>query len=394
MVATTILTENSIVNYADGSIISGTHKFVFCNRFYTSVVWRYYRTCICYRVQSVWWSFIWLWKKYVKTIWGTDNFLQPSENLNISPFIFIIDDENISYIRYNVVPDIRFKRNKNYIRIYSYPGLVCKKLISNLLNLFSNPIFYVGSTRNGENTFLSLKECTEYISENSVKNATVYVDSEIFDLVNEYGQDYLNSIQSDTNKSFGLKIGNNTHFIFAEGSKVVFNYTGTNEDCAEYFSAFNIYGSCIIENANVEVTNARYCVHEDLPVCTNIIPQNCITQYINCIMKHNGNTIGNYIGTICIGAGTNRNTVSIIDGGKYTCGNQYPWAISYHNFYKANYGDYPSRIIFKNVWVNNGIRFGEYGDSVVDAEISGCYIPNGYTKNTTHFNITEWNNVI
>lgn len=249
---------------------------------------------------------------------------------------------------------------------------------------------YVGSGQQ----FTKLKDAVDYINTKSLKNATIHVKPGNYDLVTEYGQTYLDGLDISSNQYVGLRIGNNTHIIFDEGAYVTFAYNGSNADVAEYFSAFNVMGSCTIENANIYVKNARYCVHEDLPAGSATIAPYTV-KYINCTMQHAGNTIGEYDGTVCIGAGTMPNSLSIIEGGKYICGTQLPWAISYHNFSKTGYGNYPSRIIMKNVWMNNGLRLYAFRDSIVNVVVTGCKMPNGFdTYDSTYFNVTEWNNTI
>lgn len=255
--------------------------------------------------------------------------------------------------------------------------------LSDLTTVVANKEFRVGATRTGTNTFTTLKECTEHIESNFILNATVYVDDGDYDLVEEYGQAYLDAIV--TSASFGLTLGCNTHYIFSQNAKILFNYAGTNADVGEFFSPFNIVGSFTLENANIEVTNCRYCVHEDVLTIVPLGIENYIAKYINCVMKHNGNTIAGWVGTVCIGAGTSKNSLSIIDGGKYTCGTQYPYAISYHN----HTGSDISRIIFKNVWVNNAIRLGNFGDSIVNVEMSNCFTPNNCIIENK-FNVTRW----
>lgn len=324
-------------------------------------------------------------KQFIKTIWGTEDWEKPSTDNN-GKFEFYVDSKT-KFIRYNIMQ----KDYPVYVRIRKNAYIK-----DNISKYTQKNIFYVGNYSVNSN-FSTLKECCDYIQSNSIFNATVYVDYGTYDLVQEFGESYLDSINSTTNKGFGLMVGNNTHFIFAEGAKIVFNYSGTNEKCAEHFSAFNVYGSVILENANIEVSNARYCVHEDLGTVLSgsSLPMQYTSKYINCNMKHKGNNIGSYTGTVCIGAGTLRNSLAIIDGGTYECGTSYPWAISYHNFYKSSFGDYPSKVVLKNVWINNGFRCGVFGDSNVDVEISGCYIPKGINgKNSEYFNVKEWNNVI
>lgn len=298
-----------------------------------------------------------------------------------------------AYVRYNVFPDD--------ILSYSEQSLLIESsgyILDNLNKLELNQEYRVGHSLLGENTFTSLKACTEYIQSNNIHGAKVYVEPETFDLVQEYTQAYLDSITAQSNVGFGLKVGNNTHFVFSEGSKILFNYDGTNDKCVELFSPINIYGSAIIENATIECQNARYCVHEDLPsvVAISDLPQSYILKYINCNMNHKGNT-GDVGSPVCIGAGTLRNSLSIIDGGYYQCTNTFPYAIGYHNFNTTTYGDCPSKVIIRNVRVNNAIRFVRAvatSDSIVDVEVCNTVAPNGIINaSEPFFNIITWNNI-
>lgn len=306
------------------------------------------------------------------------NFLYYVRNDSFGAYNHTIKNSAAAYIRYNVLkPEASLTHNlHNYLYI--------KKASSGDSDID-------GSTYT-VTTAAQLKSVLDTIHTSGLENCKVFVEPGTYDLVSAFGTSYLDNISQSTNRGIGLFLGNNTHLIFAEGAYVKFLYSGNNAATAEYFSPFNITGSCIIENANIEVTNARYCVHEDLPTSATSIPSSYTIKYINCVMKHNGNT-GAYTGTVCIGAGTMPNSLSIIEGGKYTCGTQFPRAISYHNYDTASYGDYPSKIILHNVWINNALRLGVFADSKVEVEISGCYIPNGiFDGDSTYFTITEWNN--
>lgn len=387
-IETTAITKGYIIDYVDGSVTSNQYTeeyaitdFIEINkhdRVYLAFV-RGFNLCGGALYDSN--------KNYIKTIWGTDDWRQPSTDIN-KPFSFVVDSDDIKYIRYNIVEPYLLSMDKQYLKIQKLYDV--KGFVDDVIKNNGSPVFYVSNTRTGSNVFTKLKDCTEYISNNNIQNATVYVDAETFDLVNEYGQEYLDSIQSTTNIGIGLHVGNNTHFIFSEGSKVVFNYTGTNEDCAEYFSPFNITGSVILENANIEVSNARYCVHEDLPTSADAIPDYSTVKYINCVMEHKGDTIpsGSHSGYACIGGGTNKNTLSIIKGGKYKSVWLAP--ITYHNYG----GDYPSKIVLENVWLDKAFRLADFKTSEVEVQITGCYIPNGIIGAHTYFTITEWNNVL
>ena len=293
-------------------------------------------------------------------------------------FDFYITNPNVKYLRYNVAPEVVFTRTNQYIYIQSD---------SQYTHL--NPTYFVGSARSGIGEFATLKSCCDYIKDNDIYDAKVYVDAETFDLVSEFGSTYLDNLPASVNDLVGLMVGNNTHFIFAEGAKVVFNYSGTNVNVAEHFSCFNTYGDYILENAEIEITNGRYCVHDDCQTAND----NLTVKFINCKMKHNGNNIGTYTGTVCIGGGCVNSSLHIVDGGEFTCGTQFPWAISYHNYKYSRWGTGDSKVIIRNAWINNGVRCGDYGDSIVDMVVNGCYIPNGINNSTSqYFDVKAWNN--
>lgn len=291
---------------------------------------------------------------------------------------FYITNPKAKYLRYNVDREAVYSRANQYVYIQS------DKSLANL-----KPTIFVGSLRNGDNSFTTLKGCCDYIQNNYVFGATVFVDAETFDLASEFGTDYLDNLPASNNDLVGLMVGNNTHFIFAEGAKVVFNYSGTNVNVAEHFSCFNTYGDYILENAEIEITNGRYCVHDDCQT----VNDNLTVKFINCKMKHNGNNIGTYTGTICIGGGCVNNSLHIVDGGEFTCGTQFPWAISYHNYNYSRWGTGDSEVIIRNAWINNGVRCVDYGNSIVDMVVNGCYIPNGINNSTSqYFDVKAWNN--
>lgn len=312
-------------------------------------------------------------KNFIKAIWGTDSWNQPTINTK-NEFTFAVNGD-IAYLRYTINKDNVYPKNKQYVKIIKAP----------ILEEFVKNTNFITVGKNG--IFTTLKSCCDYIKNNNIYGSTVLVQPSVYNLVTEFGNDYLNNITSDDNIGYGLYVGNDTHFIFTEGALVTFIYDGTNPKAAEHFAPFNIYGSCTLENLNVEVTNARYCIHEDVPT-TSTEPYFYVVKYINCSMKHNGATVstGTHSGYACIGAGTNKNTVSIIDGGIYN-GN---WTadISYHNYN----GSAPSKVILNNVYMEHGLRLYDYGNSNVDVTISNCHMPS-LTGTYTKFNITSWNNI-
>ena len=87
-------------------------------------------------------------KKYIKPIWGTNDWSRPEINQDFNkPFNFLINNSDYAYIRYNVVKDLTVNRSNQYIKIYR----------NNLADCIDKT-FYVGSTRlNKHNSFTTLK---------------------------------------------------------------------------------------------------------------------------------------------------------------------------------------------------------------------------------------------
>lgn len=379
----TTLTDNSIIDYSNGQVISSQYTNGYQVTDFIPIKYLDFISLAYVRGSNLCGGALYDENKnFIRTIWGTDDWTQPSTDTK-SQFNFINTFENAKYLRYNVVIDQFYPKANNYV--YVADNILSKSKLN------EQQIFYVGASRNGTNTFKTLKECTEYILNNDIFNSKVYVDNGVYDLVEEFTQEYLDSIEQTQNKYIGLLLGNNTHFIFNENALVKFLYDGTNQRAAEFFSPFNIYGSCTIENANIECTNARYCVHEDVGVYAGTKPNQMYVKYLNCNMVHNGATVstGEHSGYCCIGGGCYKNTISIIDGGSYK-GAWVDGDISYHNYD----GTEASRVVIKNAWLYRKIRLATFSTSIVNCEISGNRYIADPVYNSTYFNVKKWNNII
>lgn len=265
-----------------------------------------------------------------------------------------------------------------------------------------NIVFRVGSARNGDFTFNTFKDVTEHIYNKNIVGATVIFDAEIFDLASEYGQEYLDNVPIPTGNpnAIGPKLGNDTVFKFPSGSKITFDYNGNNAAIYHYFSPINVYGSFKLINANIEVENCRYCVHEDLPTSSNSIPNNYTVEYIDCYMRHKGNSnVGGGGIPICIGAGVNKNGCSIINGGRYIS-DSYQYDISYHNC-DSSFGGNGAKVSIKNVYCEKGIvavRDFVQNQKTAYVEIVNCFVGNGINEEVmsatyNDVDIVQWNNV-
>ena len=133
-----------------------------------------------------------------------------------------------------------------------------KKDVSDLKNTsLGKRIFRCGSTREYPKLKDAIAEAIKY------NDSYVYVDAETFDLVQEFGQDYLDNYDG---REFGIHLANDVHVIFDTGSKVLFDYRGTNQKVYEFFAPFNSKydgGGFELVNAWVESTNCRYSVHDE-----------------------------------------------------------------------------------------------------------------------------------
>ena len=313
-------------------------------------------------------------KNFIKVIWGTEDWQQPPTNI-ATDFTFAVSDRNVAYLRYNVQQTSVFKREKQYIWIAR--STAYKEL---------NKTYYVGSGQE----FTTIISAAKYIMDHSITNATVHVLAGTYDLVEEFGATFLNNYTND--RYSGIKFGNNAHWIFAEGALVKFNYAGSNTNVADYFSPLVVAGSCTLENLNIEVTNCQYCIHDDWP--TRI--SNFIVKYINCDMIHNGNTVGTYTATICIGGGLLPEELVVVDGGKYQCPATYNYPISYHSIWADLPATHPSKIIFKNIWLSGGFRLqdSDWDCNDVETIITNCSQGANIGGTHTFFTITGWNNII
>lgn len=177
--------------------------------------------------------------------------------------------------------------------------------------------FYCGSSREYTTLKSVVEEATKYM------DSIVYVDAETFDLVEEFGNTYLESYAQEF--ACGLFLKNRIHLIFAEGSKVVFNYTGSNSYIHRWFSPFNSgqYGFTL-ENCRIESTNCRYSVHDERASQSDAYHN----IYKRCSMTHVSDGT-DWTTNIAIGGGLGIHGDVLIEDGYFNGGGTID--ISYHN---------------------------------------------------------------
>lgn len=248
-----------------------------------------------------------------------------------------------------------------------------------------------------ETVFNTIVDAVDYA--NKQQNTTIYVESGTYDIIDELGGNtYTENLSGTSSYAGGIKLGNGTKIIgLGNGVKLTANYTAaTNQVMTDRFSIFNIVGSFRLENLEFEVTNVRYCVHEDMVALTaSERPDYYTGEYINCTMTHNGSSSSTYNVPACIGGGTMNNSFHRIEGcvltspsGVNPCG--------YHNNATTNNG--VARVIMKDSYItNNGsIALTVYNSNtqVINAEINNNKLGASIVNNSSGlYNVKEWNNV-
>lgn len=210
--------------------------------------------------------------------------------------------------------------------------------------------------------FETLKEAIQTLTE--FENITLYVHEGIYNLYNEFGGDSFFDNYNASINGYGLVLKNNIHVIFSSGAKVVFNYTGNNSEVHSKFSPFNsAEKGFILENANIECSNCRYCVHDER---VNSL-DSYINKYKNCIMNIDNTQNPNWHTNQSIGGGLGHNGEIIIDG------NIFGTSVSYHNNASSSDTSAKSNIIVKNNYFKTGtIRMSNCGVSTEKTNVIIC----------------------
>lgn len=219
----------------------------------------------------------------------------------------------------------------------------------------------------------------------------VVVHAGVYDLTEEFA-DVL-----ENHNGTGCELGNGIEVVFMAGAYVKANVDVSNEWAYTFFEPFVARGDFVLDGLNIEATNTRYCVHDDV---AGIGTHHHV--YKNCIMKYtNEHASETYIQ--CIGGGMGEHSYIDIIGGKYTTinnGSRGAEPISYHNGITDTCD---GKIFIKDVWINGRFRFGMYGGSTIKTPVfvNGCsmgeeiylhYETADY--NNENFEITAWNNEI
>lgn len=210
------------------------------------------------------------------------------------------------------------------------------------------------------------------------ENVTVYVHPGTYNLVTEFA-DKIATFTGDA----GLYIGHGMHVIFYDGAKVTANFDVSGYTAEQklwvlihFQPIFTHSSDFTIEGLDIEATDTRYCVHDELAGTGTYVHK-----YLNCRMKYTRtySTGQENNLTQCIGGGLGLHGTIVINGGYFKSvrpnGQETndQICVSYHN---GNAEGCDSSVFIKNVYLADRgfFQFGCYGSTQDKSQvyISGC----------------------
>jgi hypothetical protein len=276
-----------------------------------------------------------------------------------------------------------------YLNRWPSPSFTKKNLMINVPNVYV-------VDKNGQGTHTKLIDAVAEATQH--ENSVVYVNAGTYDLVEEYGQSYLDSVTTEV----GMILENGIHLICSPKSLITFHYTGENDQVLHEFSVFNSGPKGFtLEGANIEASNIRYIVHDERSNATDMYNN----KYINCYMfKDDSENVG-FPSPSCIGGGLGVNRNITVDSCHFkTVATS--WGTESLSWHNSPASGAKSKIIVKDCYfegATNGCRFSWYGPSteITNIYVSGCsfgkdIIVRGETSGSTieNINVIDWNNEI
>lgn len=207
--------------------------------------------------------------------------------------------------------------------------------------------------------FASLRSAIDYAIQ--FKNAKVFVKYGNYNLLQEFATEISNSQATQ----YGICLENGVHILFESGITVRALYSGTDENVLTYFSPFYAGakgGGFTLENLVIDVSNVRYCVHDELGGLE--VPTD--NKFINCRMTMDNTTATRNWYYQCIGGGCAKNSYVEIRNcyfktkiAETTDGYA---SVSYHN---ADHDNAQSNIVISNCYFadKSTVRVSHYGNS-------------------------------
>ena len=288
-----------------------------------------------------------------------------------------------SYYLVNVSPVFTFiKVGSSTIKLSDYQKYYGSEQKATLVIDEDSTIYATSMSNNGLIVDYHVDEKTIKVGPNSVIHSlttavdigmlgydnTVILEPTVFNLVDEYGQSYLDSYSKE--EPFGLFLGNRIKLIGSPQSKIVFDYEGTNTRVHSYFSPINMKFNSegfTLEGISIESKNCRYSVHdEDAGYET---PYKNV--YRSCVFKHDSSECS-WGAHQAIGGGLGKTGLIVIEDGYFEsvgCSD----TISYHNPVRTDI-DTKSTVIIKDAYLSGTTLCANYGRSSLKSKmmVSNC----------------------
>jgi len=228
-------------------------------------------------------------------------------------------------------------------------------------------------------------------------NCDVIVYPGMYDLVTELGE---SGLSNNTNYK-GLYIGRNTRLTFMDGAKVTCHYTGSVDTIITWFAILRAMdGNYIVENADFDCSNIRYCVHDEKDGVGDYIHE-----YIDCKMKID-NTGSSWGPHQCIGGGFGTHGIVKVIRGVYESvgiSTHDNGVITFHQPTDSSITNFENSLIIDGVYFVNGTAFMSCGGAstiMSDFVCTGCsilvapFVNGAGTSATQNVNGYIWGNEI
>lgn len=304
---------------------------------------------------------------------------------------------NRSAIENGVNVSVTFATNRSGVfkALTDLENSLDEKINAEILKASIVHTFHVEKDGTGDFTKLidAIDEAEKYM------DSVVYVGDGEWNIIDELGSDYLNSV-SFTQRGIVLK--NRINLVFSSKSKVICDYSGDNTTIKNWLSPFNAgKHGFTLENLNIYSHNVRYSMHDERGSDGDFY----INRYINCHF-FNHNEKGGF--RQCIGGGLGKNGYIVIEN----CIFENPKAsnnslVSYHNTANVGGGSAKSNIEVSNCYVKGTgtLRFSWYGTSTdttivkatgnnLGSAIQFIAETSDGTSPNENVELYEWNNII
>lgn len=220
--------------------------------------------------------------------------------------------------------------------VYAYDGLA---------NLGLNHVFFCGHNRTLNTLKAGIEEATKYM------DSVLYVDDGEYDLIEEFGNEYFASLNSNSTMS-GLQLKNRIKVVFSPNARVLCHYTGDNQYVKSLFSPFNSaqFGFELV-NLHLECSNVRYGVHDE----RNGGKELCRSWYKNCYIELDNTNNTAWVNASCIGGGLGSNHSVNIEGCYFKPrSNNGQTGVYWHNSNDNSNSDFSSYLVIANNYVDGG----------------------------------------